>query len=153
LLSLNGDVTSNTSEFYYGYHIYKTDIDLPELDTIAPYKIELAYHGLDLTNEVYYVLDDKDIVIEIIDIIRNKRDVSLDYIQEDILSIEELNKKTYDICLFDERVPGSTYALQVAEGEDGKVYYHDKAKVKKEDLFDITYIIYLIIENGEKVFE
>ncbi len=162
LYSVKGDkekisyyIKPGLSEFHWGYHIYSKDIDLPDINTIDPYRIELGHYELDLPNEVHYFVEDKATIDKVMSIIRsddNSEEIYSSEVKDRML--ESRNSVSSSICLFDERVPGSVYIVRgILKDDDWRVYYTDKSIINEEELRDITSAILLIIENGEKVIQ
>ncbi len=141
------------SEFPWGHSIYRTDITLPNLKDMNPYKIEIALHDLDLSSKVYYVLEDQEIIDEILDVINTGDELQSNYSQEEKEALKKVNELYYAICFFDNRVPGSTYPLHIAKKEGYKAFYTPNDKKFEDELIDFTYVIHLLISNGEKVFD
>ena len=159
LFSVQGDkehisyyIDPGLSEFTWGYHIYRQDADLPELDNIEPYRIELGNYDFDLSGHIKFYTEDEELIKKIMSILQSPKENSYNYSEEDIEKLREINSEYYCICMFSNKVPGSVYQKRVLKPDDEwKVYIDCDDKLYEDGLNNITYAVYLLITEGIEI--
>lgn len=138
------------TEFPWGEHLYRKDIELPNIANINPSRIELGRYSYDLENETYYYTEDKQLIDEIISVIRDDEPMDMEYSQEAIEQLKKIKAEDYNIYFFTESVPGSTYEL-FTRFDGYKTYIDINTNNLEEEMKDVTHAIYKIITEGKKI--